>query len=115
MEAAAAEPSGLDPLPDDLMPDAAWVRARGWSPLEFLVYAYRNPWLKISDRISAARATLDYAHRKLPQTVQVTGADGAPVVLRAAGVALTPENLAKLSDAELDTFRAVLEKLGGVA
>ena len=50
MEAAAAEPSGLDPLPDDLMPDAAWVRARGWSPLEFLVYAYRNPWLKISDR-----------------------------------------------------------------
>lgn len=92
--------------------DAEWVRSSGWTPLEFLTRTYRNPHVRIGERISAAKAVLDYAHRKLPQALQLTGQDGAPLNLTVGQFSLTPERIASLTDEEIDTFRAVLEKLG---
>lgn len=102
--------SELPLLPDDIDPDAAWIRATGWTPLEFLTHTYRNPWQKPSDRISAAKAILDYAHRRLPQELKLSGTPGAPLV---SGVALTPAALASLTDSELETLTKLLDKMGG--
>jgi hypothetical protein len=45
----------------------AWVRRSGPTPVEFLARAYRNPVIEMRDRIAAAKALLDYTHRKLAQ------------------------------------------------
>lgn len=42
-----------------------WIRSSGPTPVEFLARVYRNPLNKMNDRVSAARALLDYTHRKL--------------------------------------------------
>ncbi|CAB4142992.1 hypothetical protein UFOVP435_43 [uncultured Caudovirales phage] len=45
----------------------AWIRRSGATPVEFLARAYRNPVLEMRDRVAAAKALLDYTHRKLAQ------------------------------------------------
>ena len=82
-----------------------WVKSRGWTPLEFLTHTFRNPWTDMRDRISAARSVLEYVHRKLPQRIEVGGE-------MTQTKKITAEGLGKLSDAELEIFTKLLEKLG---
>lgn len=86
--------------------EALWVKSRGWTPLEFLCHTYRNPWQKTSDRISAAKAVMEYIHQKLPQKVELGGEVVQTKKLKA-------ENLGKLSDKELEVFTKLLQKMEG--
>ncbi len=84
----------------------AWVKASGWTPVEFLTHTYRNPWQKMPDRISAAKAILDYTHRKLPARIEVENSG-------TVGIAkLDASALSKLSAKELETLEKILEKAG---
>jgi hypothetical protein len=102
--------SALPLSSEALSAEAGWMHSTGWTPIEFLTHTYRNPWQKMSDRISAARAALDYAHRKLPQSVALEGPNGS--ALFPQRVVLEPDALTRLSDAELDALMALLAKLG---
>lgn len=104
MEPGAA--SALPPLLEELDPDAAWVRASGQTPLEFLVFTYRNVWQRASDRISAAKAVLEYAHKRLPNELKLQGDPAAPLLGR-----LGPADLSKLNDGELQTLTKLIEKM----
>lgn len=79
---------------------ATWTVASGWTPVEFLTHLYRNPWQKTQDRIAAAKAVLEYNHRKLPEKLEIAG----------RGISLDMAALAKLSDKELATLEKILEK-----
>jgi len=96
------EPSSL---PED-GGEAAWIRSQGWTPLEMLVATYKNPFQKMSDRISAAKAVLDFCHRKLPSKIEVT----ADVKQSST---ITADKLSRLTDKELETFTKLLAKLEG--
>lgn len=106
-------PSKLTDTPLELLndPDALWVRMSGWTPLEYLTFCYRNPYQKPSDRIAAAKAVMEHAHRAVRE-IRVSGNPAAPLL---AGVAVTPKTLSSLSDDDLAAFTALLEKLKGVA
>lgn len=95
-------PSELDGLGDDV-----WVKASGATPLEFLTHTYRNGFQRMEHRISAAKAVLDYTHRKLPARVELSGDLGG------RNVQLDAVALAKLSDKELEQMMKLLEKIGG--
>lgn len=97
---AANSPSEIT----DKETEELWVKSRGWTPLEFLTHTYRNPWHELKDRISAARAVLDYVHRKLPQRIEV---EGSVMETRK----LDASSLGKLSDEELEVFTKLLEKM----
>lgn len=98
---AANSPSELlDGTAEDL-----WVKSRGWTPLEYLTHTYRNPWQETKDRIAAAKAVLDFVHKKLPQKIEVEGNVVETKKLKA-------ENLSKLTDKELEVFTKLLEKMG---
>jgi len=85
--------------------EAEWIRLQGATPLEFLAGIYKCPFQETRDRINAAKAILDYVHRKLPQRVEVEG------TMRDTRK-ITADNLARLSDQELEAFTALLGKLG---
>jgi hypothetical protein len=84
--------------------EEAWIKAQGWTPLEYLTHTYRNPWQETKDRIAAAKAVLEYVHRKLPQRIELQGDITETRKL-------TAESLGKLSDDELTVFTKLLEKL----
>jgi len=81
-----------------------WVAAEGWTPVEFLVHTYRNGHQRMEHRIAAAKAVLEYAHKKLPQKLE------AEVV--GAGIKVDAALLAKLTDKELDVLEKLLSKAG---
>ena len=94
----------IDPLSDDgLRLQAAYVKRVGDHPLDVLKTLARNPWVKPGDRISAAKALLEYGARKVPAQFELTGKDGAALRLDAS-------LLAKLSDKELGTLEKLLAK-----
>jgi hypothetical protein len=82
-----------------------WVKASGWTPLEFLTHTYRNGFQKMEHRITAAKAVLDYTHRKMPSRLELSGE------LAGQNIALDAIALSKLSDKEIDTLLAMLEKI----
>jgi hypothetical protein len=59
------------PVGEDIKEVIEWVQRTGDTPIEYLVRTYRSSSSKTQDRISAARAVLDYVHRKMPQTIDV--------------------------------------------
>lgn len=59
------------PVGEDIREVVDWVQRTGETPIEFLAKTYRSASAKTTDRISAARALLDYVHRKMPQTIDV--------------------------------------------
>lgn len=61
----------LPPVGNDIREVVDWVQRTGETPIEYLVKTYRASSSKTQDRISAARAVLDYVHRKMPQTIDV--------------------------------------------
>lgn len=83
-----------------------WLQQQGQTPLEFLADTYKDEGVKTGDRIQAAKAMLDYVHRKLPQKTEVeTKSTIAPKVDLSA--------LKGLSEKELETLEKLLSKLGG--
>lgn len=91
--------------PSELLDGTAeelWVKSRGWTPLEYLTHTYRNPWQETKDRIAAAKAVLEYCHRKVSQSVDVN----------VTHKKLSVDGLSKLSDSELEVFTKLLEKIG---
>lgn len=83
---------------------ATWTAASGWTPVEFLTHAYRNPWQRMEHRISAAKAVLEYNHRKLPQTLDLD--------VKSKNLVLDANALSALSDKELALLEKLLEKAG---
>jgi hypothetical protein len=59
------------PVGEDIKDTLAWIQRTGETPIEFLAKTYRSGSARTNDRISAARALLDYVHRKMPQTIDV--------------------------------------------
>lgn len=95
--------TGIDPLSDEgLRIQAAYVNQVGDHPLDVLKTLVKNPWVKPSDRISAAKALLEYGARKVP----------AQFDIKATGMALTVDAsmLSKLSDKELSALEKLLAK-----
>lgn len=102
----ASELNNVDPTELVQTTEAAWIRMQGWTPLEFLVHAYRNPHLRAADRITAARSVLDYAHKRLPGALGLHATPNQPPLMPAGG----RMDLSKLSAAELDLFAKLLSK-----
>jgi hypothetical protein len=112
--AAPASDSAFDRLgdasagPSDLTREdvETWILSRGWTPIEFLTHTYRNGHQRMEHRIAAAKAVLEYVHRKLPQKVELD----ADVTTR--GLTLDASTLSKLSDKELESLEKILSKVG---
>jgi hypothetical protein len=59
------------PVGNDIMEVVDWIQRTGETPIEFLTKTYRSSSAKTQDRITAARALMDYVHRKMPHTIDV--------------------------------------------
>lgn len=101
MQIDASGPSALTAEEVD-----TWVKSSGWTPVEFLTHVYRNPWMKMDQRINAAKSVLEYAHRKLPSKLEVEGKGGISVRNIDAAA------LAKLNGKDLAALEKLLEKMG---
>lgn len=98
---------GVDPLSDDgVRLQAAYVKMVGDHPLDVLKTLCKNPFVKPSDRISAARTLLEYGARKVPAQLELSGRGGEPL-------RLDPSVLGKLSAKELDQLEKLLTKAQG--
>ena len=84
--------------------DVTWIKAQGWTPLEMLVHTYRNPWQPIQHRVAAAKAVLEYIHKKLPQKLEFAGTVDRKI---------SADQLSRLTDEELSLFTKLLEKIEG--
>ena len=102
LHALGIGPSDI-PDADDVLMDPQWVRSTGKTPLEFLSAVYRHPLIRMNERIAAAKTVMEYAHRKMPSAMEVTGMNGGP--LRVSGAMLSG-----LSDEELGSLEMLLEK-----
>lgn len=105
----SSETGWPEPGPSELTQDdvETWVKSRGWTPLEFLTHTYRNGQQRMEHRIAAAKAVLEYVHRKLPAKLEIK-TDSA-----VRGVVLDPATLKTLSDKELAALEVILSKVGG--
>jgi hypothetical protein len=96
----------LDPLSDEgVRLQAQYIKQVGDHPLDVLKVLSKNPFVKPSDRIAAAKALLEYGARKVPAEFKMDGST--------LGVALPPQFLKKLSSKELDTLEKLLLKAQG--
>ena len=96
----------VDPLSDDgLKLQAQYVRQLSQHPLDVLRRISQNVFAQPKDRIAAAKALLEYSHRKPTQQLQVS-ADGL-------GLKLDPAALSGLSTKELDQLEKLLTKAQG--
>lgn len=68
-------PTQSDGLDDTQAATVRWIQNTGQTPLEFLAETYRNDEVKASDRINAAKAMLDFVHRKVPTKTEVETKD----------------------------------------
>jgi hypothetical protein len=101
---AAKLPSSLPEEPERLV-DAARIRSTGQTPLEFLAMVYRNPWQETRDRVAAAKASLEYIHKRFP-TPSAIGADpDAPPLFDKQKL-----DVSQLTDAELAVLSKLLDK-----
>lgn len=98
---------GLDPLSDEALRfQAQYIKHVGAHPLDVLKQLSLNVFVKPGDRISAAKALLEYGARKVPAQLELTGKNGEALKLDHA-------QLTKLSDKELATLEALLSKVEG--
>ena len=96
-----AQGEGLD---DTQAATVRWIQQTGATPLEFLAETYRNEGIKPGDRISAARAMLDFVHRKVPVKTEVETKDTTETKL-------DTKVLKGLNDKELATLESLLKKM----
>lgn len=98
---------GLDPLSDEgVRLQAAYVKLVGDHPLDVLKTLCKNPFVKPSDRISAAKTLLEYGARKVPAQLELSGRGGEPLRLDQSA-------LGKLSAKELEQLENLLAKAQG--
>ena len=92
-------PSQAEGLDDTQAATIRWLQTSGETPLEYLTSVYRddNPDVRTSDKIAAARALLDYVHRKVPQQVEVKGPSAEETNTSAAIVRDIGDQLARLA------------------
>jgi len=96
----------VDPLSrEGLELQAAYLKYLGdqQHPLDTLRRISVNPWAQTRDRISAAKALLEYTARKIPATIELTGNDGKPLQIDASA-------MKNLSNSDLDLLVSLLEK-----
>lgn len=106
--AASRAGMGFDPLSEDgLRMQALFILETGDHPLDILKQTMTSIFVTPRERVSAAKAVLEYTARKVPSTFEVTGKDGAPLTQ------LPAEALKKLTDAELLTYQALCTKMAG--
>ena len=96
-------PDQGDGLDDTQAATVRWIQSTGQTPIEFLADTYRNEELKPNDRIAAARAMLDYVHKKVPTKQEIETNTGAPKI--------DPAMLRGLTPAELDVLEALVKKM----
>lgn len=92
-------------VPDGVSVESEWAKRSGLTPIEFLCDAYRNPYNPMKERINAAKAVMEYVHKKLATELKLKGDPSAPL-------SVAKLDVAKLSDAELTLLAALLEKVG---
>lgn len=98
---------GLDPLSDEgLRVQANYVKQVGDHPLDILKTLASNPFVKPSDRISAAKALLEYGARKVPAQFELDA--------KGAVLGVDVSQLSALSDKELATLEKLLSKSQGL-
>lgn len=92
-------PSQAEGLDDTQAATIRWLQTSGETPLEYLTSVYRddNPDVKTSDKIAAARALLDYVHRKVPAQVEVKVPSTEETNESAAIIRDVGDSLAKLA------------------
>jgi len=73
-----------------------WLQMTGETPLEFLANTYRDGNNRVGDRIQAARALLDYVHRKVPAQVDIKKVDEDDIKKQAETVQQVGEYLARM-------------------
>lgn len=88
-------------------PEEEFITSTGPTPLEFLAEVYRSPLHDPKDRINAAKAILEYTHRKLPTKAETN--------VNLSGPKLNPAMLQGLTDSELETLIKLLEKADAAA
>lgn len=98
-------PLQVEGLDDTQAATVRWIQETGQTPIEVLVEMYRDPEVKVSDRIQAARAMLDFVHRKLPLVQKIE----QDVNLKEAK--LDPKTLKGLTEKELKTLESLLKKM----
>ena len=92
-------PSQAEGLDTTQAATVRWLESSGETPLEYLTSVYRDdtPDVRVSDKIAAARALLDYVHRKVPATIEVKGPTNEDIAGQAAIVREVGEQLAILA------------------
>lgn len=96
----------VDPLSrEGLELQAAYLKYLGDNqhPIDVLRRISVNPWAQTKDRISAAKALMEYTVRKIPATIELTGNDGKPLQIDASA-------MKNLSNSDLDLLVSLLEK-----
>lgn len=91
-------------LEDTQAATVRWIQQTGQTPLEFLADTYRDDANRPGDRIAAARAMLDFVHRKVPVKTEVETKEITEPKLNA-------EILKGLNDKELSLLQDLLTKL----
>jgi len=89
-------PDQADGLDTTQAATVRWLQVTGETPLEFLAGTYRDDNNRIGDRIQAARALLDYVHRKVPAQVEVKKMDDEDIKQQAETVQQVGEYLARM-------------------
>lgn len=79
----------------------------GITPLEFLMSILRDPKAKLHEKLDAAKAAAPYMHRRMP--IGIDNGSGGPVAF------YTAEQLAKLTDEELEQVKKAVELLASIA
>lgn len=92
-------PSQAEGLDTTQAATVRWLESSGETPLEYLTSVYRDdtPDVRVSDKIAAARALLDYVHRKVPATIEIKGPSSEDLADQAAIVREAGEKLALLA------------------
>jgi hypothetical protein len=94
----------LDPTSEIALElQAKYIATRGQHPFDALKSISQNPLCRPADRIGAAKALLEYSHRKVPTNFELSGKGGG-------AIKLDSNQLANLSNDELDTLYALLNK-----
>lgn len=83
-------------------PEETYVVQTGETPLEFLASVYRTPAHDIKDRVVAAKAILEYTHRKVPTKSETT--------VSMTHAAIDPALFKGLSDDELKQLVEMLAR-----
>lgn len=108
IEAAGKDlPTQADGLESVQAATVRWLQSSGKTPLEYLAEVYRSddPEIPVQHKISAAKALMEYTHRKIPPKVAPTDTQQT--------ITLDKGALSSLSEEELHLMEKLLTKMSG--